>query len=74
MKKISTLVCIALLILVSPSQAQNDEHFVDLLKKELKQQMKELSSQKDVPYYMNYRVLDAYDTSVSSSFGAVVGK
>jgi len=74
MKKILTLACLGLLFLASPLQAQNDEHFVDLLKKELKQQMKELSSQKDAPYYMNYRVIDAYNTSVSSSYGAILAK
>lgn len=48
-----------------------DDCLLQLLKEELQYNMQELGKQEQRPYYMNFRVRDNYNVSITSNFGAI---
>jgi len=58
--------------IILPLQA-NDK-LVDILKEELDREVRELSSQNPIPYYIEYRVDEIISHNLRSSFGSLVGR
>ena len=70
LKLIVSFLCLALWL--PRATAQEQEKLLQVLKQELDYNIKELKKQEVAPYYMNIRVMDERNMSVSSSFGAWV--
>ena len=71
LKLIVSFLCLALWL--PRATAQEQEKLLQVLKQELDYNFKELKKQEVAPYYMNFRVMDERNMSVSSSFGAIMG-
>ena len=68
----SIYICCLLGILnVSNGFAQSGDRLLDILSGELNKHYQELQGEKYPPYYMNYRILDTWSTSITSSFGTL---
>ena len=51
--------------------AQSGDKLLDILSGELNKHYQELQGEKYPPYYMNYRILDTWSTTITSSFGTL---
>lgn len=51
--------------------AQSGDKLLDILSDELNAHYQELQGEKYPPYYMNYRIIDVWNTTITASFGAL---
>lgn len=63
--------CLLGMLNVSNGFAQSGDRLLDILSGELNRHYQELQGEKYPPYYMNYRILDAWSTAITSSFGTL---
>lgn len=54
-----------------PTSSYAGDSLLDVMDRELKREMKELSTQEIPPYFMSYGISDVYSISINASFGAL---
>ena len=69
--KLIYLCCIFSFIGISGVFAQSGDKLLNILSGELSKQYRELQGEKLPPYYMNYRIIDTWSTTVIASFGTL---
>lgn len=69
MKKLIVLIFIVAGVFPAKIYGQAQDKLLQILKEELNLHAQELKSQPLAPYYMNYRVIDTWNTVVGASFG-----
>lgn len=65
---------LTLLLLIITSIGWSQDKLSEILSSELKIQMEGLSKERLAPYYMDFKVTEHYDQSISSSFGAILNE
>lgn len=63
--------CILGMVGISGAFAQSGDKLLNILSGELNKHYRELQGEKLPPYYMNYRIIDKWSTTVIASFGTL---
>ena len=65
------LCCVLGIIGIPGAFAQSEDKLLTILSGELNEHYRELQGEKFPPYYMNYRIIDTWSTTIAASFGVL---
>ena len=69
--KLICICCILGMTGIHGVSAQSEDNLLNILSGELNKHYRELQGEKLPPYYMNYRIIDTWSTTIITSFGAL---